>query len=213
MLQLENVLTGADVDALVALFGQGRQVAFQPGQMIISPIANMEEFQALREHFDEHVPVELFDGEMIVISRPAIKHAAYAMNIGATLFQYLAAQKVAGTLLAEVEVALSNARIVIADLLYLAEGSSLGQLTDKQIKGACEWVCEIASPSTRKLDEERKFAAYQEAGILEYWQVDPDRAPGQRFRCYVLDQGSYRLLPSPAVSTLFPGISLPEHLL
>jgi|GEM_PF-2177019 len=213
MLQIENALTTADVNALVALFGPGRQVAIQEGQMIISPIASLEEFYALCEHFDEHVPVELFDGERIVISRPAIKHAVYAMNIGATLFQYLAEQKLSGTPLPEVELVLSNARLFIADLLYLAEGNSPGQLTDKQVKGACEWVCEIASPSTRKLDEERKFAAYQEAGVLAYWQIDPDRAPGQRFRCYRLDQGSYRLLPSPAASTLFPGISLPEHLL
>ena len=213
MLQMENVLTDADVNSLVALFGPGRQVAFQEGQLIISPIASMEEFQALREHFDEHMRVELFDGEMIVISRPAIKHAVYAMNIGATLFQYLAQHQLAGSLLPEVELLLPNARLVIPDLLYLAEGSSLGQLTDKQVTGACEWVCEIASPSTRKLDEERKFAAYQEAGVLEYWQVDPDRAPGKRFRCYCLDQGTYRLLSSPAASTLFPGIALPAHLL
>ena len=213
MLQLENALTGADVDALVALFGPGRQVVFQDGQIIISPIASLEEFHTLRDHFDEQVLVELFDGEMVVISRPAIKHAVYTMNIGATLFQYLTQHQIAGTLLPEVELALSNSRMVIPDLLYLAEGSTLGQLTDKQIKGACEWVCEVASPSTRKSDEERKFQLYQEAGVLEYWQVDPDRNPGQRFRCYFLDQGAYHLLPSPAESRLFPDVSLPAHLL
>lgn len=49
------------------------------------------------------------------------------------------------------------------------------KLDQKGCHGAPEWVVEIVSPSSRKMDYVRKLPVYKEAGVLEYWIVDYDR--------------------------------------
>jgi len=47
------------------------------------------------------------------------------------------------------------------------------KLTERGCFGAPELVVEILSPSTARKDLREKFAAYQRAGVREYWIVDP----------------------------------------
>lgn len=48
------------------------------------------------------------------------------------------------------------------------------KLTDKGCAGAPDWVIEVASPGSRKMDYFVKLFQYQAAGVREYWIVDPD---------------------------------------
>lgn len=48
-----------------------------------------------------------------------------------------------------------------------------GKLTDRGCTGAPDWIIEIVSPSSRKMDYSLKNALYSEAGVREYWIVDP----------------------------------------
>lgn len=36
-----------------------------------------------------------------------------------------------------------------------------------------DWVCEVASPSTRALDRGRKLDVYQRAGVRHVWLIEP----------------------------------------
>jgi Uma2 family endonuclease len=42
------------------------------------------------------------------------------------------------------------------------------------VHGVPELVIEIASPHTRKRDETIKRRLYEQAGVTEYWVIDPD---------------------------------------
>ncbi len=44
---------------------------------------------------------------------------------------------------------------------------------DKGCHGAPDWIIEIVSLSSKKLDYVIKLAEYQKAGVREYWNVDP----------------------------------------
>lgn len=46
------------------------------------------------------------------------------------------------------------------------------RLDQKGCHGAPDWVIEIMSPSSVKMDSVRKVKLYQEAGVREYWIVD-----------------------------------------
>lgn len=49
------------------------------------------------------------------------------------------------------------------------------KLTDRGCNGAPDWVVEIVSPSSKRLDYSVKLFKYRSAGVREYWIVDPDK--------------------------------------
>lgn len=49
------------------------------------------------------------------------------------------------------------------------------KLDSKGCNGAPDWIIEIVSPFSRQMDYYKKLALYQEAGVREYWIVDPAR--------------------------------------
>jgi Uma2 family endonuclease len=57
---------------------------------------------------------------------------------------------------------------------------------------APDLVIEIVSPSSRGQDRGDKYYEYAEAGIPEYWLIDPERS---RVEAYRLEGGDYRVVP------------------
>lgn len=49
------------------------------------------------------------------------------------------------------------------------------KVDDKGCHGAPDWIIEIVSPSSRQMDYSRKQLLYLDAGVREYWDVDPAR--------------------------------------
>lgn len=49
------------------------------------------------------------------------------------------------------------------------------KLTDKGCVGAPDWIIEIVSPGSRRMDYFTKLFKYRTAGVREYWLVDPDK--------------------------------------
>lgn len=47
------------------------------------------------------------------------------------------------------------------------------KLDDKGCHGAPDWIIEIVSPSSIQMDYIRKLAKYNDAGVREYWIVNP----------------------------------------
>lgn len=61
--------------------------------------------------------------------------------------------------------------VVQPDLSVVCDRS---KIDDKGCKGAPDLVVEILSPSTAQRDRIVKFNLYQQAGVREYWIVEPD---------------------------------------
>ena len=47
------------------------------------------------------------------------------------------------------------------------------KLNDRGCNGAPDWIIEIVSPASRKMDYFTKLFKYRTAGVREYWIVDP----------------------------------------
>lgn len=50
---------------------------------------------------------------------------------------------------------------------------SRDKLNDRGCNGAPDWIIEIVSPASRVMDYYTKLSLYWEAGVREYWIVDP----------------------------------------
>lgn len=55
---------------------------------------------------------------------------------------------------------------------------------------APDFVVEITSPSTEKIDRNEKFIDYAAHGVSEYWVIDPDK---QTLEQYALEGRNYQL--------------------
>lgn len=49
------------------------------------------------------------------------------------------------------------------------------KLNDKGCIGAPDWIIEIVSPSSKRMDYYMKLFKYRFSGVREYWTVDPDK--------------------------------------
>lgn len=49
------------------------------------------------------------------------------------------------------------------------------KLDERGCHGTPDWVLEIVSPASRKMDYYKKLFRYRTAGVREYWVVDPER--------------------------------------
>jgi Uma2 family endonuclease len=71
------------------------------------------------------------------------------------------------------------------DVFFLTE-DNLPSLEEQRYSGAPDLVIEVVSPGSVREDRVRKFTEYEQAGVREYWLVDP--RPNQRtVECYVRD--------------------------
>jgi Uma2 family endonuclease len=107
---------------------------------------------------------------------------------------------------------LPNERAREPDLLFIAsEHQHL--LTEKELAGPADLAIEIISDTSIGRDRADKFYEYQEAGVREYWIIDP-RPNKQRTDFYVLDaKGRYQPVPLDADiyrSTILPNFWLRE---
>jgi Uma2 family endonuclease len=62
---------------------------------------------------------------------------------------------------------------------------------DERIVGAPDLAVEVLPPSTAPLDRGKKSQIYAEAGVREYWIVDPD---ARTIELFVLRKSSYELV-------------------
>ena len=119
---------------------------------------------------------EIIDGELITRPRPAVPHANAASSLGGMLFNPYR-RGIGGPggwiILDEPELHLGD-DVVVPDLagwrrerFVSPEGGGVG------IKVSPDWVCEILSPSTARIDRARKLPIYARESIPHVWLIDP----------------------------------------
>lgn len=77
--------------------------------------------------------------------------------------------------------------IVEPDISVICDKS---KLTDKGCTGAPDWIIEIISPSNSSHDYIHKLNLYADAGVREYWIVDPVR---ESIFVYYLEQATFNV--------------------
>ncbi|MDO9022727.1 MAG: Uma2 family endonuclease [Deltaproteobacteria bacterium] len=135
----------------------------------------------------ETMVAEIIDGELSLMPRPRPRHSRAATRLTAELrpFDNPRGDEPGGwILLIEPELELGpRPDILIPDLAgWRRERVPPGFLQADEITLAPDWVCEVLSPSTFRVDRKRKLPIYHREGVGHVWLVDPARQALEVFR-------------------------------
>lgn len=122
---------------------------------------------------DDGQRYEVMDGVLLMSPSPSLPHQKAVKWLSFYLTQFVDLAGLGMTLSAPFDVELAFDRIVQPDVLVLL-GDSVGKLTTSRLIGAPDLVVEVASPGTAAYDRLKKLDAYAQAGVPEYWIVNPE---------------------------------------
>lgn len=145
-----------------------------------------EDFFALP---DRNRIVELSEGRLVVPPHPTYTHQTALQNLFLALHALIERHKLGVVRFAPLPVRLWAGKIREPDIFFIAR-EHVGRIGE-QVCGVPDLVVEVTSPATRRTDRVEKFAEYAQAGVLEYWIVDPE---AQTVEVYELKGGAYELI-------------------
>jgi Uma2 family endonuclease len=161
-----------------------------------------EDYAAIPDDGRRH---EIIDGEHYVNPAPNLRHQYILANLGFALHQHVKAHHLGHLYIAPVDVRLGEHMVVQPDIVFVSAGRA-HTLTPENVQGIPDFVVEILS-SNRSYDERVKYGMYENAGVAEYWIVDPYRNEVKIFR-----RTGERFVNLPVgetiTSPLFPGLTL-----
>jgi Uma2 family endonuclease len=140
--------------------------------------------------WDEDFRAEIVKGEVYAMSPPLTIHQVILRNLMVRIGSYLEG-KPCEVFPAPFGVRLfpkadrSDDTVLEPDLVVVCDPS---KIDERGCNGAPDLVIEILSPSTSSRDRVLKFNLYLEAGVREYWVVDPE---AKAVQVHVLENGRY----------------------
>ena len=132
---------------------------------------------------------ELIDGVAYNMSpAPSWCHQGISGNLYGQLFVYLRGKRCrvfAAPFDVRLNAETSDDTVVQPDLIVICDHS---KLCGTGCTGTPDMVVEVISPSTAAYDKVLKFNLYRQAGVREYWIIDPDT---RTVATHVLKDGEY----------------------
>lgn len=116
---------------------------------------------------------ELIDGVVYNMAPPSFIHQKLVSKLSQSITNYIDSKKGNCEVIPAPFAVFLNAD----DKTYVEPDISVicdkNKLNDKGCNGAPDFIIEIVSPSSRRMDYNTKNGKYAEAGVREYWIVDP----------------------------------------
>lgn len=126
-------------------------------------------------HLPEGTRAELIDGQIYYMAPLTRTHQKLLFSISRIIADYIDSKKG----ICEVDIAPfavflneDNRNYVEPDISVICDTE---KLSEKGCTGAPDWIIEIVSPGSRKMDYFTKLFKYRTAGVREYWIVDPGK--------------------------------------
>lgn len=116
---------------------------------------------------------ELIDGQLYAMAPPYRIHQKLVSRLTQTIGSFIDSNK--GT--CEVYPAPFAVNLTANDKVWVEPDISVicdkDKLSDRGCEGAPDWIIEIVSPSSSRMDYSVKLFKYRTAGVREYWIVNP----------------------------------------
>jgi Uma2 family endonuclease len=138
----------------------------------------------------DHLVAEIVDGELFTSPRPALRHAQASSTLGGELFGpfHRGRGGPGGWLILDEPEMHLGADIIVPDLAGWRR-TRLATVPDEPfLELAPDWVCEIMSPSTERLDRAAKLDIYAREAVGYAWLINPIT---RTLEVYRLDAGQW----------------------
>ena len=119
--------------------------------------------------------VELIDGVIYDMASPTLVHQRLAGRIFSILDVFILNKKGACIPFVspiDVQLDCDDKTMVQPDVIVVCDRN---KTIKRCVYGAPDFIVEVLSPSTSKKDSAIKLRKYKDAGVREYWMVDPDK--------------------------------------
>ncbi len=133
--------------------------------------------------------IELSEGELIMPPHPTDTHQATVGQMYRHLWDFVEQHNLGTVRFAPLPVRLWLGKIREPDILFVSHEHA--DRIGEQYYGPPDLLMEVLSASTQCTDRLEKLAEYAQAGIAEYWIVDPE---AQTIEVFYLRQDAYILL-------------------
>lgn len=168
-----------------------------------------EKIYSVQDIYDlpEGQRAEVIDGQMYMMAPPNRKHQEIAGELFGVIREYI--KKHNGQCkpyIAPFAVFLNSddRNYVEPDISVVCDKN---KLNEKGCNGAPDWVIEIVSPGSQRMDYMIKLFKYQTAGVREYWIVDPKDEIVTVYDFEHDDMGKYSFNDTVKVG-LYPGFEI-----
>ncbi|GHU88508.1 hypothetical protein FACS1894202_04740 [Clostridia bacterium] len=135
--------------------------------------------------WEDDLYTELIDGKAVMMAQPKIRHQRISGEIHRQIANYLRGKKCQVFMEAGVRLFEKKDTALIPDLIVVCDPE---KLDENVCNGAPDLIVEVLSPSNFRHDKVVKFNLYLQAGVREYWIVDPDR---KIVEVYILKNDEY----------------------
>ena len=181
---LENM---PDIPRRTGPFGYGETAADSAGSILCEevPVYQTGSGDEVRKKAGSHLTIadrdalpdypltELIDGVIYDLGSPRTVHQLIAGDIHAQLLAHVRAA--GGSCIpfigpTDVVIDDDDDSVLVPDVFVVCDRDKIKEL---KVYGAPDLVIEVLSPSTKKKDQTVKLCKYYDAGVREYWLVDP----------------------------------------
>jgi Uma2 family endonuclease len=128
------------------------------------------------------IRAEWVDGEVIVMSPVSFAHQYVAEFLAASLRVFAEEKRLGQVLTAPFQMRLrARPSGREPDVIFIAR-DRLDKLQNAYLDGPADMAIEIISPDSRARDRGDKYYEYEQAGVREYWLIDPARKQAEFYR-------------------------------
>ncbi|MBS1248720.1 MAG: hypothetical protein MAG431_00282 [Chloroflexi bacterium] len=170
--------------------------------------ASQMSFEEFLNSVDEDTHAEWVNGEMIMAGPASRRHQEVVKFLVAILNVYVE-EHTQGVILPAPFLMRLEDTAREPDLIFLA-AQHQDRLHETYLEGPADLVVEIISPESFGRDRGDKFHEYEEAGIPEYWLIDPIR---ERAEFYQVDEQNRYQLVAPDEDGVYHAAELPDFTL
>lgn len=146
------------------------------------------------------IHAEWVDGQVYVVSPNTDRHSKISRFLIMALQCYAEEKGLGEVFIPAFPMRIANRRAGREPDVFFVSKEHLDRNRGGFLEGAADLVIEVTSTATRTVDRNEKYTEYEQAGVREYWLIDPERKKVDAYR--LGSDGRYKAVPLGEPATL-----------